>query len=154
MVDIDNVDLLMSSYRKSKEVLVGEDSLAPPLHVPPLKRLSESPQLSQDHDEIIQVQSPAPGVILYQDILQNIKSVSIYIDLVSDLDKCRWEVVTQLPQSLSELSTVNRAGAIPVISLEHSPPLLNVIEQTDELIDVDGATVVVVKHTDQHPGSG
>ena len=45
----------MTTNRQSQEVLIIEEGLAPPLHVPPLEGLRQSPQLGQDHDEVVKV---------------------------------------------------------------------------------------------------
>ena len=53
------------------------------------------------------------------------------------LNKCGGEVVSQLSESLAELRAVNGAGAISVESLEQVPPLLDEIEQRDELVHLE-----------------
>ena len=53
------------------------------------------------------------------------------------LNKCGGEVVSQLSESLAELWAVNGAGAISVESLEQVPPLLDEIEQRDELVHLE-----------------
>ena len=45
----------MTTNRQSEEVFVIKEGLAPPLHVPPLERLRQSPQLGQHHDEVVKV---------------------------------------------------------------------------------------------------
>ena len=60
-----------------------------------------------------------------------ISSVSLY------LNKCGREVVSQLSESLAELRAVNGAGAISVETLEQVPPLLDEIEQRDELVHLE-----------------
>ena len=43
--------------------------MASSLWVPPLEGVSEPLELSENHDEMVQVQSPASGVILDQNVL-------------------------------------------------------------------------------------
>ena len=59
----------MTTNRQSQEVFIIEEGLAPSLHVPPLEGLRQSPQLGQDHDEVVKVKFPTSRVIFDQNIL-------------------------------------------------------------------------------------
>merc|ERR1719425_155515 len=126
--------LLMSPHGKPSEVLVLRGGTALHLGVTAAERVSQPLDLYRHNDEIIQCQLSFPWVKFCQEILYEL----------------RREPVAHLLECLGELSLVYLPTPVTIIPLKHRLPLVYVLEQLPEFVDVDGACQVTVKHVYHH----
>merc|ERR1719430_1505469 len=99
------------------------------------ERISEPLDLNTSNNEVVQGHSPCFLIILQQQIL----------------DKGGAEPVPHLGECLGELSLLNIPTSVLINCLKHPLPLVDVRKQGSELMDVDGARLVLVEHVDHHP---
>jgi len=125
---------LMSTHGKPNEVLILHGGAALHLGVTAAEGVSQPLDLDRHYDEIIQCQLSFSRVEFSQEILY----------------KLRREPVAHLLESLSEFSLVNLTTPIAVISFKHCLPLVYILEQLPEFVDVNGASQVGIKHVYHH----
>merc|ERR1719427_2558857 len=126
--------LLMSPHCKPDEVLVLHGGTALHLGVTAAEGISQPFDLNRHNDEIIQCQLSFPWIKFCQEILYEL----------------RREPVAHLLEGLGELSLVYLPTPVTIIPLKHGLPLVYILEQLPEFVDVDGASQVAIKHVYHH----
>ena len=127
--------LAVGSHGKPNEVFINKSCTPSHLSISASKGICKSLYLNTGYYEVIQSHSLGLLIILQQHVL----------------DKGGAEPVSHLSQSLCELSLLNKPASVLVNGFKHPLPLVDVREESPELLDVDGPRLVLVEHVDHHP---
>jgi len=125
----------MYSDCQSKEVFISQHSLSSTLPIPSSETVRQPFHLDADRDELVEVDLPGGWISSDDQVLQEDGTQS----------------VAQLLHRLSQLVLINAARSVAVETLENCSPLVDVVEESAELGQVDRAAVVGVEHVDHHP---
>ena len=108
----------MSSKCEANKVLILQRRLTSHLPVSGSEAVSQSLDLDADDDEVVQGELPGPRLVLGQHVL----------------DECWCESVAHLVESLCKFCLLNVATSVSVDAFKQGFPLIDVIEQTGELL--------------------